>query len=189
MIFSSDSWLIWASKFIPENRRDWLAAMRAEYISLDDPDARRQFARGCFKAVLVEWVQSRHGLNLLGRAGGSICLILLAVFGFLSARKMGLDPERELSGYAGIISTVCVAYLGAGIMLLLSVRATKYFAAGGFFMAMASLLWFQISQPVMDGVSAKFLSAISLETSGLMAALFMACLYLGWLYDPDRFAV
>jgi len=189
MTIPSFDWLFYASKFVPDNRQDWLTAMRAEYKTIENPKARQSYARGCFMAVLGEWVQSRRALSILARIGGAGCLILLAVFGLLSARKMGLNTEQDLSVYAQIISMLCIAYMGAGLMVLLSLRMTRFFALGGFLAASLAFVWFQISPPVLDGVSAEFLTAVSIETAGLMAALFIACLYLTWLYNPDHFAV
>ena len=182
-------WIILASKFVPENRQDWLKAMLAECQNIDDPAARQKFARGCFIAVLGEWTRTRRGLSLLGRLGGAACLILLGVFGLLSARNMGLNPEQDLSGYARIISMLCVAYMGAGLLVLMSLRATRYLALGGCLLASAAFLYVQLAAPVIVGVNQAFLSAVSLETAGLMAGLFLACLYLSWVYDPDHMTV
>ncbi len=177
-------WLLWASKLMPVQRAEWMQAMESEMMELSGPDERAAFARGCFLAALKEWAHSRKGLSIIARIGGATFLGALSIFGISAASSMALVPGQEYASQT--IIGLCVIYLCSAILLLTSLKGLKVFSAVGFVGGLAISLLVRNTQTSDAGYYAEFQSAIYLEASGLMGVLFLATLYLGFLYSPDE---
>lgn len=78
-----------AASGLPRNRSAWGEAMRAELASIDDPDARRRFARSASRTALAYGYGIRVGLPLL--AG-----LLVAIIAVTASRMMLADAAPGL---------------------------------------------------------------------------------------------
>jgi len=183
MMPSSQTWLRWASFFMPVHNDDWLAAMTAELSAISNPKDRNAFAFGCFKAALLQAASSRKGLNYIMRAGGAIILTALSSAGFYASVKWGQTPEH-LSA-SKILMVFCIYYMCGAALLLASLRGLRIYAAIGFCVTLIGWAYYGIARPRYEHISTEFLMAINFEAAGLIASLFFATIYLSWLYTPD----
>lgn len=182
---TQDKWLQWAARLMPAGRDEWLSAMRAEMASISEVRVRQSFARGCFRSALGEWARSRRALSLMARLAGALALLMMSIGGMIMAQNIAARGEDSLMVFARILPLFCLIYALGALLLLTSLRAVRIYAALGFGLALTAFAYVQISAPVIEGLSPRVLTAFSLEVAGLMGALFLASLYLNWLYDPD----
>lgn len=183
MIISSETWFRWAAKFMPRGRADWLDAMKIELEQISDPATRNAFAFGCFRAAMLEGAQSRKGLSYIARVGGASCLFMFSsAAGIFWTSKISSHPETL--AIAKVITVLCLFYMCGAALLMASLRGLKVYAAMGFTVATLSLLYCLLARPNYEHLSTDFLTAISFEAAGMMAGLFMAGVYLSWMYTP-----
>jgi len=63
-------------------------------------------------------------------------------------------------------------------------RYQKIYAGIGFGVAAMGWIYFRLAHRSYDNMPIDTLAALSFEAAGFMAILFMAAVYLTWLYDP-----
>ena len=183
MIISSQLWLKWATLFMPSGREDWLKAMKSELDEISNPSDRNVFAFGCFKTALMEGVRSRKGLSWLARTGGASLLFSFSTFVILWSTKDVSQPETLV--FAKVMSALGFSYMFGATLLMASLRGLKVYAGIGFGMAAMGWGYFRFARPSYEYIPTETLTAISFEAAGFMAILFMAAVYLHWLYDPS----
>ena len=82
------------------------------------------------------------------------------------------------------MTVLAVFYALGAALLMASLKALKIYAGIGFCIAALMMSYFLSAAPSYVYLSSKYLAAISFEAAGAMATLFMASIYLNWLYDP-----
>lgn len=183
MMFLPETWLKFAALLMPKNRTDWLRAMTIELQAIADPKARKSFAFGCFTSAGLAWCQSRKGLSYMARGGGALLLVGGSAYGILASGHFVADPETAF--LAKIVTGLCLIYMVAGGLLLASLRALKIFAFAGAFAASLTWVWLMTMSPVVSDLPTRYLTAITVEVTGIMTCLAAAAIYLGWLYKPE----
>jgi hypothetical protein len=114
----SERLLAVATAGLPPRRAAWGAAMRAELAAIDDPDARRRFARSAAAAAFAHGFGLRLAFALA--AGVGVAAVTLV------ASRMQLQEGRP--GVLGV--TVLVPPLLLFAVALVSTRATRSFRFG-----------------------------------------------------------
>lgn len=165
------------------SRAKWLDAMQAESKTIIDSAERQKFEAGCFQALLLDFVRSRRGLSLMARGGGALFIILMSGYGFGVALKSLAGEWPAAASY--LIGALCVFYAICGGLLMMSLRGLRTAALAGFAAAVMGRLYITFATPQFAGLGDTFLSALALEMAGLMTGLFVASVYLSWLYDPN----
>lgn len=184
MSISSQIWFRWAGKFMPRDRANWLAAMKIELEQIADPVERNAFAFGCFRVAMLEGARSRKGLSYIARVGGAALLFAFSSFAaiFWTAK---VSSQPETLAFAKLITILCLCYMCGAALLMASLRGLKIYAAMGFSIATLSWVYCLVERPNYQHLSTDLLTAISFEAAGIMAGLFVAAIYLGWLYTPS----
>lgn len=184
MIFSSSNWLQWAALFMPENRKEWLKAMTSEMEQIVEPQERQSFAFGCFRAALLEWPRSRRGLSQLSRMTGATFLTMISLAGIFQSYVM--LGRAETAAYSKIIFGMCCVYICAAVFMITSLKNLRAFTLAGF--SLGALVWTycQFWVAGTEALPKRFLTAVSFEATGMMFSLFIASVFLGWLYDSER---
>ena len=182
MILSPQTWLKWAAKLMPPSRKDWLAAMQNELEQISGPAEQNVFAYGCFKTALLEGARSRKGLSWVARSGGAAALFAFSAVLILWGTKNISSPETL--AFAKLMTVLAVFYALGAALIMASLKALKIYAGIGFCIAALMMSYLLSTAPSYAYLSSKYLAAISFEAAGAMATLFMASLYLNWLYDP-----
>lgn len=185
MIFSPHIWLKWAEFLMPKKQHVWLSAMRAELSHITSPAERQRFAIGCFVAALNAALKSRKGLNYTARIGGGFMILAMSSYGIISSAGLASAPETLV--LSKIIIGLCLFYIGGAGLLIASLKGLKVYASTGFGCAAIGWIYCLAVRPKIDGVSAEFLTALNLEAAFLMASLFLASIYLNWLYSPENY--
>ena len=183
MIFSPELWLRWAQKVLPPSQEDWCRAMKAEFLSILNYDERNAFAFGCFRAALFEALRSRKGLNYIARGFGASLILSMSAFGILCGARLG--ATQETLAFSKLITGLCLSYMVAAGLLIASLRGLKIYAGIGFGFAAIGWIYFTLARPSYETLSSEFLAAVNIEAAGLMASLFLASIYLNWLYSPE----
>lgn len=183
MIISSQTWLRCAAKLMPRRRDDWLAAMKIELEQVSNPSDQNKFAFGCFNAAMLEALRSRKGLSYLARVGGASLLFAFSTVALLWSTKDVSQPETL--AFAKIIIVLCLSYMGGAALLMASLRGLKIYTAIGFGITALGWGYFNFVRPTYEHLSTELLMAVSIEAAFVMAVLFMAGVYLNWLYDPS----
>lgn len=184
MNISPQTWFLWTAKIIPQDRTDWLAAMKVELEQIAIPSERNAFAFGCFKAALLESAQSRKGLSFIARVGVASLIFAgsIAAWVLWIAR---MESQPEALAISKVIMPICLAYMCGAALLLTSLKGLKFFAAMGFSLAVLSASYCLFAQPIYMDLPSEFLTALSFEVAGIMAGLLFFGVYLTWLYNPD----
>jgi len=177
-------WLHLAAKIMPQNNKAWLEAMSAECQEIADPAERHAFAAGCLKTALLEFARSRKGLNYIARGFGATALTAGSSVGIYAAIDMAANPNHFLA--AQIILALCIIYMFGAVLLVMSLRALRIYAASGLTLAVLSWLYMQLKRPLLEALPTEFLSALNIETAALMGSLLFTATYLGWLYTPNH---
>lgn len=183
MNVSSDMWLKWAEKFMPQQRTAWLRAMRNEYEQVSNAAEQNAFAFGCFKVALLECVRSRKGLSWLARTGGALFLFAFSSAAILWSIKDVSQPEAIV--FAKIITAFCLSYLCAATLLMTSLKGLKVYSGIGFCVMALGWTYSYLARPSYEYLPVELLMALSLEAGGIMIGLFVAAIYLSWLYNPN----
>ncbi len=98
---------------LPTGEQSWISAMLAEHDSLDDPRARRRFARGCLRAMLFPGRERDLYAKLCGG------LIGAAAIGSLGLAAAGLIHYPGLrAGWLWVVVTVVFAVSVAGYAVI-----------------------------------------------------------------------
>lgn len=184
MNISSETWLLWTAKVMPNDRTDWLAAMRVELEQITIHSDRNAFAFGCFKAALLESAQSRKGLSFIAR-GGVASLIFAGSIAAWILWFVRMNAQPEAFAISMVIMPICFAYMCGAVLLLTSLKGLKFFAAMGFSLAVLSTSYCLFARPIYMNLPLEFLTALSFEVAGIMAGLLFFGVYLTWLYNPD----
>jgi len=124
-----------AVRFLPEGRRAWGRAMRADLAAIAPDGGRWRFVRGCLQVVAVQWLRPGVlGYPLCGSAA------LVAVVGL--TEPVGYAPLRR-----GLIGLVAVLVVGAGLARRRWVfgaagtgRVARFVGAGGYLLVAALAL-------------------------------------------------
>lgn len=187
MRISSSTWLKWAALLMPIGRTEWLNAMKSEMTEIEDLKEQQRFAFGCFRAALSEWPKSRRGLSQLSRITGATLLMLISVFGIY--QSFFVLNQGATAALSKIIFGMCCIYIVAAIFMVASLKNLRAFSLAG--VVTGALAWIYCQQFVVgtEALPKKFLSAVTLEATGMMGCLCLASVYLGWLYDPETHKV
>ena len=97
---------------------------------------------------------------------------------------MAANPNHFLA--AQIILALCIIYMFGAVLLVMSLRALRIYAASGLTLAVLSWLYMQLKRPLLEALPTEFLSALNIETAALMGGLLFTATYLGWLYTPNH---
>ena len=184
MMLTPHTWLQWAKLFMPLERAEWLAAMEAELSNISDKVERKNFAIGCFKASAHEAVRSRRGLHYIARITGALLIFIMSFAGILMSLKLGAIPENVIE--SRLITGLCLLYMVAAGLCILSLRGLQIYAGIGLSFAVLGWIYCMLAHPKFETLSVKYLTALSVEASGFMAGLFLATIYLNWLYTPKN---
>jgi len=177
-------WLHLAAKIMPLENELWLEAMSAECQEIADPVERHAFAAGCLKTASIEFARSQKGLNYMARGFGATALTAGSSVGIYAAINMAANPDHLPA--AKVILALCIFYMFGAVLLVMSLRALRIYAASGLTLAVLSWLYMQLKHPLLEALPAEFLSALNIETAALMGSLLFAATYLGWLYTPNH---
>jgi len=183
MIISSFTWLKWAAYFMPSGRTEWLAAMRSELIEINDQKEQQRFAFGCFRASLSEWPKSRRGLSQLTRISGASLLTIISLLGIYQSSFV--LNHGDTAALSKIILGMCCIYIVAAIFLLVSLKNLKAFSCAGAVIGALAWIYCQQFSVGTEALPQRFLTAVTFEATGMMGSLFLASVFLGWLYDPE----
>ncbi len=88
------------ARTLPAHRKEWGRAMRAELAAIDEIPARRQFVRGCARAVLIS------GTALRAVAGYVGMLAFAAVIAYQAAGLESAGVQVEAAVLVGIIAVL-----------------------------------------------------------------------------------
>ncbi len=179
---SPQTWLQWAKRIMPLKRAEWLTAMEAELFDILDKNERQYFAIGCFKAALFEFVRSRQGLHFIARATGAFLIFIMSFAGILVSVKLGAMPETI--AVSRLLIGLCLFYMLASGLFVLSLKGLQIYAGIGFSLAISGWAYCSFARPKFETLPVEYLTAISVEASGFMAGLLLATIYLNWLYTP-----
>ncbi|MBL4871185.1 MAG: hypothetical protein JKX72_09550 [Robiginitomaculum sp.] len=182
MMLTPHTWLQWAKRLMPLERAEWLTAMETELSNISDKVERKNFAIGCFKAAVHETVHSRRGLHYIARATGAFLTFIMSFTGIVMSLKLGAMPENVVE--SRLITGLCLLYMVAAGLFALSLRGLQIYAGIGLSVAVLGWVYCMIVHPKFETLSVKYLTALSVEASGFMAGLFLATIYLNWLYTP-----
>jgi len=182
-MIKAKTWLSWAGLIATQKCRDWLQAMEAELAAISDSKEQNRYAFGCFVSVLQDVVRSRRGLHLIARVFGAFMIIIMSSMGIWMGIKYGGSQETiELSR---LVTTLCCYYLIAAGLLICSLRHLQNYAKLGIVIGLSGLSYCFVGSPKFETLSTKFLSAMAIEATVFMMMLFLASIYLNWLYEPD----
>ena len=181
MIFDTHAWLNVAGRVARTERKEWLTAMAVEAAQIENTKERHEFAYGCFKTALNDRIRSRQSLHYIARISGAILIMAMSFMGLLTIQgntTLGTEAIK-------LISFLCMSYLGASCLLLVSLTGLRIYAAIG--TAFAGCLWLYcvLLQPEFTTIPLKFLTAIAVEIAGFSISLILITIYLNWLYDAD----
>ncbi len=176
------TWLQWAKQIMPHGRKEWLTAMEAELSSITDKIAGQSFAFGCFKTAIFEATRSRRGLHIIARAAGAFLIFMMSFAGILVSLKLGATPETVVE--SKMILGLCLFYMAASGLFILSLRGLQIYASIGLCFAVSGWGYCILTRPRFETISTEYLTAISIEATGFMAGLILATIYLNWLYTP-----
>lgn len=173
--------LQWAQRMMPPQRTSWVSAMEAEIRAIPSSGDRFLFAVGCLATAVIERVRTRNALAWIGRSIVAAGLFFMSAYGiFLTLQASNLDPAN-----AKLVLSLCAIYALAAPLIMLSLHALCRFAGVGLISAIVAAFWFSMSGTSYLGLSANYLTALSLEAGLLMGALLLAGVYLSLLYGQD----
>ena len=182
-MISVKTWFKWASVIATRNGRDWLYAMEAELTEIADTKEQNRYAFGCFVSVLQDVVRSRRGLQFIARMFGAFLIIVMSSIGIWMGIKFGGSQETlELSR---LVTTLCCFYLVSAGLHICSLRHLQIYAKFGILIGVSGLSYCFVGSPQFETLSTEFLRAIAIEATAFMMMLFLASIYLNWLYEPD----
>jgi len=183
MMIDPKTWLRWARLILNPKRADWLRAMEAELFEIPDAGERSRFGFGCFTSVLHDAARSRRGLNYIARGLGAFLILVMSVAGVWMMVKLGKSPETFAA--SRLVIGLCLFYLVSAGLLIVSLRYLQIYAKLGLVLAVSGWAYCALAKPSFETLQVDFLSAISVEMAGFMIGLFIATIYLNWLYNPE----
>lgn len=186
MMINSKLWMRWAKLIVTPKRVSWLSAMEAELSEIAETKERNRFSFGCFVAVVQDAARSRRGLNYIARAIGMFSIIVMCSAVLWVSVKLGV--EEETVAVSKLFMVLSFYYLISAGLLVISLRYLKLYAKIGVLLAMSAWSYCFIVNPKFESLPTSFLSALALEMAVFMIGLFIASIYLRWLYEPEEYA-
>jgi len=168
-----------AERLIPQDKRGWVRAMRAEHDEIDTGREKLTFVLGSLKVAVLSRAKTPQGLNLIGRS------LLTGALGSISFIVFWVTRQFESAQMANIFFCLCIFYTGAAMLALLSLRGLRIYAGAGLLGTSITWLFVQRTGFARGDLSNDFLLALSLEVTGIMAGVLIAALYLSLIYNPE----
>ena len=166
---------------LTDTKGSWVSDIRAEAAHIPAGLARLRFQWSGLMAAIGLVLRVRFGAQKIGQIllAGAICILCLG--GFIITASMPDDIVKTT------FHMILPIYVLAGVFAVLNLGLLKRYSLGC--SALGVLIWFVLGLDVVSFPAAPvaFLRAISLEVSFLMAGLFIAASYLGWI-EEGRYA-
>ena len=172
--------LIWAERQLPESRRIWVSDLRAEARHISGRLARQRFLWSGAAAALGLVLRLKFGVQRVGQT-----LLGLAIFAFCFG-GLAIGPSIESAVVKQTFYAMLPIYALTGGLALLSLNVMRRFTAGcilvlGLFSIISGLEFFTaMDAPIW------FFRAFAIESAVVMAGLFIAASYLGWIKDDNH---
>jgi len=175
-----DEILRWAGTQLPESNRIWVSDLRDEAKHISGKLAQQTFLWSGVLAAGGEVLRVKFGARRVGQTLLGLGLLVLCLGGLLFA--VGL----ESSALKTTLFCALPLYSVTGALALLDLKWMKYLTL--YCSLTFGLIWlvsgFGFLIP-MDGPFI-FLRAFILEAAFMMAGLFVAASYLGWVEEPEH---
>jgi len=180
MIFMLEKVLLWAERQLPESQRTWISDLRTEAGHLPGNLAKLAFLWSGVIAALGQILRYRIGVRRVGQTLLGLALFLLCLGGLIITKDMPNDIVK-ITFYGAL-----TLYALAGSLILLDLRLMKRFTfvCSLILVAVCVLLGSDVVPAL--GVHSEFLSAFALEAAFMMAGLFVAASYLGWIEEVEH---
>lgn len=162
---------------MPSSHKDWMQAMIAEYETLPHGVSRWQFALGCLQTATYIRCKTRLALALIGRISIGVALIGMGLVGLF------WSSTASPSSFTNLICVLCLIYAAIGIAGLFSLNWLSRLAAGGLFLSSISWGFLKLGLIPALGIRPAYLSALSIEASGMMLSLLLITAYLKLIHD------
>ena len=174
-----ETFLAWAARQLPEEKRVWISDLRAESKHIPGQFARQRFMLSGVVAAMGQILRVRFGVQRVGQTLLGAALLLLCIGGSIVAT--GIENHVVRTAFAFVMPL----YAASGALALSSLRAMKYFTFGC--SVIFALIWLVSGLETFTSldIPIAFLRAFTIEVSFIMAGLFIAASYLGWAGDAD----
>ena len=170
-----------AASMMPRDQADWGQAMRAEYESIIDEQARLKFAFGCLQVSLMAAAQTRKGLSLIGRSLVGFGLASFSFYGLLLIGDQIPKPE-----FTPLLMALCFYYAGAAACTVLSLKGLRLYTGFGLAAAITAWTTLKLTQFETANISNIYLQALSFEWAVANMALIVAAIYLSLINAKDE---
>jgi hypothetical protein len=164
-------------RIAPPARSHWAEAMRREQEAIDDAGEALRFAAGCLWACSMERLRSLDLVLCLARGAMIVGTGTLALFGFLTAARLG-----PIHSQGALIVAVISAAFASASLLLARRGPTAPWAIAAVMLVLSSVAFLALP---LQAQYAKLYRALALEGVVLWSMLLAAGFSLEWASRSD----
>lgn len=177
MNFILEKILHWAERQLPESKRMWIPDLRTEAKHIPGNLKAFAFLWSGTIAALGQILRFRIGVQRVGQTLLGLALFLICLGGLIITKDMPNDIVK-MTFYGAL-----TLYALAGSLIILDLRLMKRFTLGCSLILVTVCVLLGLDLFPAMGVHSEFLSAFALEAAFMMAGLFVAASYLGWIEE------
>ena len=162
---------------LPDTKSEWLSDLRTEATHIPSGIARMRFQWSGLLAAIGYLLRLRVGVQKMGQI---LLASALSIF-YLTALFYTLNSSNQTVKM--VLSFILPIYAVAALLAVVNLGLLKRFTLACSFLG--AVTWGVFSLDVFDWSSlpVEFLGAVSMEASFIMASIFIAASYLGWVED------
>lgn len=172
--------LFWAERKLPDTKSIWVSDLRDEAKHISGIVSRQHFLWSGVLTAIGQVLRIRFGIQRVGQTLLGLALLTLCLGGLFITKDMPDDVVRTV--FYGALGLY--AFVGGLVFLNLNVMRRFTFICGLGLIILSIALRLNLL-PALEPHSG-FLRAFALEAAFMMAGLFVAASYLGWIKDPDH---
>ena len=162
---------------LPDTKSEWLFDLRTEAVHIPAGLLRMRFQWSGLLAAIGHLLRLRVGVQKMGQI---LLASALSIFCLVGLIYTATAPDEDVKI---IFALIFLIYAMAAVFAFVNLNLLKRFALVCSFLW--AVTWVVLSLGVFDSspVPVVFLRAISIEAAFIMASLFIAASYLGWIED------